>query len=78
MKCIRRTMRALLGLIAATMALVAFIIVVLAALSGLAVVIGVLAYLKRDQWTKPAYRWARATSGRWNVTPWTPTGKTVS
>ena len=71
-------MRALLGLIAATMALVAFIIVVLAALSGLAVVVGVLAYLKREQWTKPVYRWACATSGRWNITPWTSTGKTVS
>ena len=71
-------MRVLLGLVAATMALVAFIIVVLAALSGLAVVVAVVAYLKREQWTKPAYRWARATSGRWNVTPWTPTDKTAS
>ena len=71
-------MRALLGLVAATMALVAFTIVVLGALSGLAVVVAVVAYLKREQWTKPAYRWARATSGRWNVTPWTPTDKTAT
>ena len=46
-------MRALLGLIAATMALVAFIIVVLAALSGLAVVVGVLAYLSASSGLSP-------------------------
>jgi len=78
MRRIRRMVSALLGAVAATIAIVAFIVVVLAVLSGLAVVVAVVAYLKRAKWTKPAYRWARATSGRWNVTPWTPTGKTVS
>jgi hypothetical protein len=39
---------------------------------------GLLAYLKREQWTKPAYRWARDTSGRWRMTPWTPADTTAS
>ena len=28
---------------------------------------GLLAYPKREEWTKPAYRWARDRSGRWSV-----------
>ena len=44
----------------------------------LVVAAALLAYLKREQWTKPAYRWARDTSGRWSATPWTPADKGTS
>jgi hypothetical protein len=72
-KCAGCTLSALLGAIGATIAVVKFAVVALAALAGFAVVAaGLLAYLKREQWTKPAYRWARDTSGRWSMTPWTP------
>jgi hypothetical protein len=53
-------------------------VVLLAALLGSTVVAALLAYLKREQWTKPAYRWARDTSGRWSATPWTPADKGTS
>ena len=74
---------ALMALGAAVVAFVVFLMVVLVALA--AVASAVVAYLKRDTWTLPAYRWARdkgsrvsapATnwvrdkSGRWNRTPW--------
>jgi hypothetical protein len=55
-----------------------FIVALFAALVGFSVVVAVAAYLKREQWTKPAYRWARDTSGRWSVTPWTPADKVAS
>ena len=68
-KCIDRTVRA----IAAAVAVVRFIVILFVELVALAVVAaGVVAYLKREQWTKPAYRWARDTSGRWSLTPWKP------
>ena len=68
-KCIDRMVRA----IAAAVAVVRFIVILFVELVGLAVVAaGIVAYLKREQWTKPAYRWARDTSGRWNLTPWKP------
>jgi hypothetical protein len=77
MKLVRRidcTIRALLRAIDVTIAAVKVLVVLFAALLGFVVVAAaLLAYLKREQWTKPAYRWARDTSGRWNVTPWTPT-----
>ena len=74
-KCIDRMVRA----IAAAVAVVRFMVILFVELVGLAVVAsGVVAYLKREQWTKPAYRWARDTSGRWSMTPWTPADKVAS
>jgi hypothetical protein len=68
----------MLRAIDAAIALAKFIVVLLAALVGFAVVAAALvAYLKREQWTKPAYRWARDTSGRWSVTPWTSADNTA-
>jgi hypothetical protein len=50
---------------------VAFVMVVLASLMAFAAVVAaVTAYVKRDTWTLPAYRWGRDRSGRWRVTPW--------
>jgi hypothetical protein len=71
MKCFDRV----LGAIGAAMTVVKFLAVVLAALAGFVVVAaGMVAYLKREQWTKPAYRWVRDQSGRWGATPWTSAG----
>jgi hypothetical protein len=73
MKRLLRTANALLRAIDAAVAVLKFVAVVLAVLVGLVVVAAaVVAYLKREQWTKPAYRWARDKSGRWGMTPWTP------
>jgi len=52
---------------------IAFIVFLLVAMIALLSVVGaVVAYIKRDTWTKPAYRWARDKSGRWSRTPWGP------
>ena len=76
---IRCMMSLMVGAIVAVIAVVKVIVVLLAALVGLAVVAAaLLAYLKREQWTKPAYRWARDTSGRWSKTPWTPADSAAS
>jgi hypothetical protein len=72
------TMRLLVRAVDATIAVVKVLVALLAALVGLSVVAAIVAYLKREQWTKPAYRWARDTSGRWNVTPWTPSDNSGS
>ena len=32
------------------------------------------AYLKREDWTLPAYRWARDRTGSWRLTPWSSNG----
>ena len=74
MKRIDRLMRA----IDAAITVVKFMGALFAALVGFSVVAGLLAYVKREQWTKPAYRWARDTSGRWSATPWTPAEKIAS
>jgi hypothetical protein len=50
-KCTKRMVSAVVGAIAATVAL-----------SGMAAVVAVLGYLKREQWTRPAYRWVRGVS----------------
>jgi hypothetical protein len=74
MKSIYCTVSLLLRAIAVISAIAKVAVVLLAALAGfVTVAAGLLAYLKREEWTKPAYRWARDTSGRWSVTPWTPT-----
>ena len=58
------------GLIMAVVAFIAFVFTVLALLA--AVGSGVTAYVKRDTWTKPAYRWARDKSGQYRYVPWNP------
>ena len=79
MKSIRCRVSPLLGALVAVVAVVKFTVVLLAAVVGFVVVAaGLLAYLKREQWAKPAYRWARDTSGRWRMTPWTPADTTAS
>ena len=77
MNPIRCMMSLMVGAIIALIAVVKLTVVLLAALVGFTVVAALLAYLKREQWTKPAYRWARDTSGRWNATPWTPADKSA-
>jgi amino acid transporter len=73
MKSILCMVNLLLSVIAVISAIVKITVVLLAALVGfVTVAAGLLAYLKREEWTKPAYRWARDRSGRWSVTPWTP------
>jgi len=57
---------AVMAMVVAVIAFVAFVVVALAAL------LGITGYVKRETWTKPAYRWARDKSGRWSRTPWGP------
>ena len=57
---------AMMAMVVAVIAFVAFVVVSLAAL------LGITGYVKRETWTKPAYRWARDKSGRWSRTPWGP------
>jgi hypothetical protein len=56
--------------------LIGTMMVVMAALAAIAaflvVVAAVVAYLKRETWTAPAYRKARDRTGEWGVTPWSP------
>ena len=42
--------------------------------SALTVVAAVTAYVKREDWTLPAYRWTRDRTGRWRATPWSADG----
>ncbi|HUK78472.1 MAG TPA: hypothetical protein VL117_12895 [Thermoleophilia bacterium] len=52
---------------------IAFIVFLLVAMIALLSVVGaVVAYIKRDTWTKPAYRWARDKSGQLRYVPWNP------
>jgi uncharacterized membrane protein len=68
---VRGAVGGLFGLTALVAALIAFVIFVVVALATLAVVASaIIAYVKRDAWTVPAYKWARDKSGRWNLTPW--------
>jgi hypothetical protein len=43
--------------------------------SALTLVAAVTAYVKREDWTLPAYRWTRGRTGRWRVTPWSSGGE---
>ena len=78
MRRISCTMRLMVRAIDVTVAVVKVLVALFAALAGFSVVAAIVAYLMREEWTKPAYRWARDTSGRWNVTPWTPTDNSGS
>ena len=63
MRC-RHAAGGLVGMMAVTVA-------ALAALVALVVVAAaIVAYLKRETWTLPAYRKARDRTGEWSVTPW--------
>jgi hypothetical protein len=58
-------------LIATIFAVVAAVVLVVAAVAALgAIVTAVVAYVKREEWTLPAYRWTRDKTGQWRVTPW--------
>ena len=61
-----------LGLLAAVSvsvaAAVAFFALLFAWLAAIAAVI--VAWIKREEWTLPAYRWTKDKTGRWSITPW--------
>jgi len=63
------------GFLAGVAAMVAVLVAVLAVLTGFAALVAAAtAYVKRETWTKPAYRWTRDRTGRWRFTPWTGGG----
>ena len=72
----KATLWMLLGPVTAIITAVAMMIMFMAFLaSALAVVAAaVAAYVKRDDWTLPAYHWTRDRTGRWRVTPWSTEG----
>ncbi len=77
MKVMQRIER-MLRAIDVAIALAKFIVFLVAALMGFVVVaVALVAYLTREQWAEPACRWARDTSGRWAMTPWTSVDKTA-
>ena len=63
MKC-RHAAGGLVGMILMAMAALAAIVALMV------VIAAVVAYLKRETWTVPAYRQARDRTGQWGVTPW--------
>ena len=67
-----RMVKGLFALMMMAVLAVVFIVVALVALIPLVVAAVAVLYLKREAWTLPAYRRARATSGRWGFTPWSP------
>jgi hypothetical protein len=62
----------ILGLLtAASAALAAVVAAVVFVFSGLAAIAAIIvAWVKREEWTLPAYRWSRDKTGRWSMTPW--------
>ena len=65
----------LLGPVTAIVTAVAMMIMFMAFLaSALTFVAAVTAYVKREEWTLPAYRWTRNRTGSWRVTPWSGDG----
>jgi hypothetical protein len=62
----------LLGPVTAMVTAVAMMIMFMAFLASAVTVVAaaLTAYVKRDDWTPPAYRWTRDRTGRWRVTPW--------
>ena len=63
MKC-RHAAGGAIGMLMMAMAALAAIVALMV------VVAAVVAYLKRETWTVPAYRQARDRTGQWGVTPW--------
>ena len=69
----------LVGPVTAIVTAAAMMIMFLAFLAFLAsaltvVAAAVTAFVKREDWTLPAYRWSRNRTGRWRVTPWSGDG----
>jgi len=63
----------LVSMMVMAVAVIAFVVFLFVALIAMLSVVGaVVAYIKRDTWTKPAYRWARDKSGRLRYVPWNP------
>lgn len=61
-------LKALVAVLAVLFAVMAAVAAIIAILTG--AVATVVAYIKRDEWTLPAFRWARDRTGRWSITPW--------
>ena len=79
----KRTTAALLvpltALVTAVLMVIAFVVFIMGVLAWLAAIaVAVTAYMKREDWTLPAYRWTKDRTGRWRVTPWTSDGPEVS
>jgi hypothetical protein len=75
MKLVRVFMRILLLPLMALMAAVGMLLAVIAAAAAVAAIFtgavaAIVAYVKREDWTLPAFRWARDRTGRWSMTPW--------
>ena len=75
----KRTTAALLvpltALVTAVLMVIAFVVFIMGVLAWLAAIaVAVTAYMKREDWTLPAYRWTKDRTGRWRVTPWTSDG----
>jgi hypothetical protein len=70
-------MTVVLVVVAIGILLVLALVMVLTAGVG-AAAIGGVAYWKRDQWTMPAYRWAKEKSGRSRLTPWSSDSESPS
>jgi hypothetical protein len=75
MKPLCAFIRILLLPLKALVAVLAVLFVVMAAVAAIAAIFtgaaaAVVAYIKREEWTLPAFRWARDRTGRWSVTPW--------
>lgn len=51
--------------VAATVAFFALLFAWLAAIAAL-----IVAWIKREEWTLPAYHWTKDKTGRWSITPW--------
>ena len=62
----------LLGLLtAASAAMAAVVAAVVFVFTGVATIAAIIvAWVKREEWTLPAYRWSRDKTGRWSMTPW--------
>lgn len=61
-------LKALVAVLAVFFAVMAAAAAIIAIFTG--AVAAVVAYIKREEWTLPAFRWARDRTGRWSVTPW--------
>jgi hypothetical protein len=65
----------LTALVTAVLMVIMFMMFIVTALAWLAAIAAaVTAYVKREEWTLPAYHWTKDRTGRWRVTPWTSDG----
>jgi hypothetical protein len=70
----RRPIGPLVGAAVAVVGAVLFVVAAVAALG--AIVTALVAYVKREDWTLPAYRWTRDKTGQWGFTPWSAQSET--